>query len=153
MWQFWITFFCYVPHRIVTNTSQTWVGSPLMSELEHIWVSWDITEPTLFLYEPNLPCCFPILRNVNLLCSNEAILVMQKQFWCCLGIELVWGAKRWEAFCNQLGNLGKAPWKRWCLSFFKVERKLAKQRGGERYSRRRKQNQQNWEIEAQPGEA
>jgi len=40
--------------------------------------------------------------------------------------EFIWGAKGWEAFCNQLGNLGKASWKRWFLSFLKVERKLAK---------------------------
>lgn len=37
------------------------------------------------LYEPNLSCCFLILRNVSLLYINGAILVMYKQFWFCLG--------------------------------------------------------------------
>lgn len=39
------------------------------------------------LYEPKLPCCFLILRNVNLLCFSGAILVMYKQFWFYLGSE------------------------------------------------------------------
>lgn len=34
-----------------------------------------------------------------------------------------WRAKRWGgAFCNQLGDPGKAFWKRWCLSFLKAEK-------------------------------
>lgn len=129
-WQFWFQLLLHTPLDYLPTTIK-------YCAYFHMWTRTylailDFLASVLSIRQ--LSCCLLMLRNVNMpilmkLFSSRTISVLLRS-------ELQ-EAKWWETFLNQLENLGKASWKRWFLSFLKVERKLAKWRGGEEFSRTR----------------